>query len=143
MPTTTVSIKNTNYFSNLICDYIDEEARLLDLYNRFPKLENFKSQIEEKGNTFTQEKREVLVSVLQEQYKSVNASAETLKHIEVLKSNQTFTITTGHQLNLFTGPLYFLYKILSVVNLCKTLKINYPEQHLFFGWHQKITILMK
>lgn len=129
MPTATVSFKDTSYFSNLICNYIAEDTKLLDLYNRFPKLENFKSQIEEKSNAFSQEKREVLVSVLQEQYKSIEASVETLEHIETLKSNQTFTITTGHQLNLFTGPLYFLYKILSVVNLCKTLKSNYPEQH--------------
>src|SRR5690606_14331141 len=34
---------------------------------------------------------------------------------------------TGHQLNLFTGPLYFLYKIVSAINLAKQLKSAYPE----------------
>src|SRR5690606_13374905 len=33
----------------------------------------------------------------------------------------------GHQLNLLTGPLYFSYKIISTINLCKTLKTAYPD----------------
>src|SRR5690606_41286324 len=45
-----------------------------------------------------------------------------------LSQSNTFTITTGHQLNLFTGPLYFFYKIISTINLCKELKIAYPKQ---------------
>jgi bacillithiol biosynthesis cysteine-adding enzyme BshC len=43
-----------------------------------------------------------------------------------LKEDNTFTVTTGHQLNLFTGPLYFLYKIISTINLTKELKAKYP-----------------
>jgi uncharacterized protein YllA (UPF0747 family) len=30
-------------------------------------------------------------------------------------------------LNLFTGPLYFLYKIISTINLTKELKAKYPS----------------
>jgi bacillithiol biosynthesis cysteine-adding enzyme BshC len=37
-------------------------------------------------------------------------------------------VTTGHQLCLFTGPLYFIYKIASTINLCKALKTNFPEK---------------
>jgi bacillithiol biosynthesis cysteine-adding enzyme BshC len=46
--------------------------------------------------------------------------------MEALKEDNTFTVTTGHQLNLFTGPLYFLYKIISTINLTKKLKAKYP-----------------
>src|SRR5690606_24227858 len=38
-----------------------------------------------------------------------------------------FTVVTGHQLNLFTGPVCFLYKIISTINVCKELKATYPE----------------
>ncbi|CAF2659854.1 unnamed protein product [Rotaria sp. Silwood2] len=31
----------------------------------------------------------------------------------------TYTVTTGHQLNIFTGPLYFIYKVISTINLAK------------------------
>jgi bacillithiol biosynthesis cysteine-adding enzyme BshC len=50
-------------------------------------------------------------------------------NINALASENTFTITTGHQLNLFTGPLYFLYKIISTINLCDQLKAKYPENN--------------
>ena len=54
-------------------------------------------------------------------------SSTTLNNIQLLNNSNTFTITTGHQLNLFTGPLYFLYKIVSTINLCKELKQTYPD----------------
>jgi len=82
-------------------------------------LKNFKDQIEEKQNSFKNEARTILVEVLKKQYQNVNFSSLTKQNIESLKQDNTFTITTGHQLNLFTGPLYFLYKIVSAINLTK------------------------
>ncbi|MEW4922984.1 bacillithiol biosynthesis cysteine-adding enzyme BshC [Algibacter sp. 2305UL17-15] len=119
--------RNTGYFSTLICDYLDQKSDLEQFYNRFPKLENFKAQIEEKQSSFPKSSREVLVSALKKHYKNSNISELTLQNIECLNSENTFTITTGHQLNLFTGPLYFLYKIVSAINLSTELKKEYPE----------------
>ncbi|PCH49286.1 MAG: bacillithiol biosynthesis cysteine-adding enzyme BshC [Flavobacteriaceae bacterium] len=51
------------------------------------------------------------------------------KIIELLSNENTFTITTGHQLNIFTGPLYFLYKIITTINLTKALKKEFPNQN--------------
>jgi bacillithiol synthase len=127
MPTDCIPFRNTNYFSSLICDYLDEHQELQPFYNRFPKLENFKSQINEKKGSVRAESRTILNEVLKNQYQNVNASALTLSNVEALKQENTFTITTGHQLNLFSGPLYFLYKIISAINLAKELKVNYPE----------------
>ncbi|NJX16255.1 bacillithiol biosynthesis cysteine-adding enzyme BshC [Tamlana crocina] len=122
-----ITFRKTGYFSPLICDYLDENPQLAPFYNRFPELENFKSQIEEKGASFSDDSRAVLVSALKAQYRSVEASHETLQNIEALKFSNAFTVTTGHQLNLFTGPLYFLYKIVSAINLSNELKKAYPE----------------
>ena len=127
MPIESISFRNTQYFSNFICDYLDEKPELRAFYNRFPNLENFKPQIEEKSLSFSAETRDTLVSALREQYQDIEASSLTLQHIESLKENNTFTITTGHQLNLFTGPLYFLYKIISTINFTKQLKEVYPD----------------
>ncbi|MFV0566144.1 MAG: bacillithiol biosynthesis cysteine-adding enzyme BshC [Flavobacteriaceae bacterium] len=126
-----IPFRKTGYFSSLICDYLDEVPHLKPFYNRFPNLENFKLQIEEKQKSeqTNAAHRSTLVSVLQDQYKNVETSAETLINIAYLKNETTFTITTGHQLNLFTGPLYFLYKIISTINLSKALKETYPEYH--------------
>src|SRR5690606_9786004 len=83
----------------------------------------------EKGqSTFISEsQRYILASVLKKQYAEIETSESTIENIESLKSPKTFTVTTGHQLNLFTGPLYFLYKIVSTINLAKTLKTTYPD----------------
>ncbi|MCL4122414.1 UNVERIFIED_CONTAM: hypothetical protein GTU68_044495 [Idotea baltica] len=122
-----IPFRNTGYFSKLMCDYLDENQDVKTFYNRFPNLENFKNQIEEKQGVFTLQSRLALASVIQKQYQHIERSELTLQNIELLKLENTFTITTGHQLNLFTGPLYFLYKITSAINLAKALKQNYPE----------------
>lgn len=127
MPSDCITYQNSGYFSKLIIDYLDQKAELKSLYNQFPTVENFNLQMEEKSKNFPIENREILVKVLINQYQNFEVSETTSNNIKILKDTKTFTITTGHQLNLFTGPLYFLYKIVSVINLTKELKIAYPE----------------
>tara|TARA_R110002049_G_scaffold308939_1_gene515035 strand:+ start:24210 stop:25805 length:1596 start_codon:yes stop_codon:yes gene_type:complete len=127
MLTESIVFKKTGYFSSLICDYLDEKPELKVFYNRYPNLKNFKAQIEEKAESFDEKSRAILISVLKKQYQNLDVSELSSLHIDLLKESNTFTITTGHQLNLFTGPLYFLYKIVSAINLSKTLKTKYPD----------------
>ncbi len=122
MPSDCISYQDSGYFTPLIVDYLNQKDSLKPLYNRFPTLENFKAQLEEKQQSYPPEFRNVLVNQLLSQYKGINASALTLENIQLLTQTTTFTITTGHQLNLFTGPLYFLYKIVSTINLSQELK---------------------
>lgn len=131
MTITNIPFCKTGFFSKTVCDYLSEHSTINSFYHRFPKIENFKDQILEKrksaNNSVAQRKR--LVNTLENQYKNIEASGETVKNIQSLLHENTFTITTGHQLNLFTGPLYFLYKIISAINLCEELSITYPEQN--------------
>ncbi|MGB1268416.1 MAG: bacillithiol biosynthesis cysteine-adding enzyme BshC [Flavobacteriaceae bacterium] len=127
MPKTSIPFKDTNYFSALICDYLEENPDLKPFYNRYPHLDNFAAQIEEKQLSDTN--RAVLVNTLQKQYAAIKTSEVTAKNIELLRQQNTYTVTTGHQLNLFTGPLYFLYKIVSAINLCEELGDKYPKQN--------------
>ena len=137
MPTDCIAYRETGYFSKLICDYLDQKEELNELYHRFPSLDNLGAQAEEKGSWFSslsclpdRQARKQLHESLNLQYKEVAASEQTLDNIASLLNEQTFTITTGHQLNLFTGPLYFLYKIISVINLTKQLNKQYPDKHV-------------
>lgn len=129
MPNDCISYQKSGYFTKLMIDYLDEKPELKQLYNRFPKIENFKQQIEEKQQNFSFEIRQILVAELEKQYSKFEVSETTLNNIQLLNDSKTFTVTTGHQLNLFTGPLYFLYKIVSTINLCKQLKSEYPENN--------------
>lgn len=128
MPTDCITYQESGYYSNIIIDYLNQDAAVLPFYNRFPTLDNFKNQIEEKESNYSPENRKILVNELLLQYKLIDNVAAVTNNISLLESATTFTITTGHQLNLFTGPLYFLYKIISTINLCKQLNERYTSQ---------------
>ena len=125
----TIPFHKTGYFSKTICDYLAEDKKIKPFYNNFPDLDGFKQQIKDKKMSGRAESRPILVKSLEKQYQYLNSSAKTAQNIQSLLSENTFTITTGHQLNLFTGPLYFLYKIVSVLNLVERLKIEFPERN--------------
>jgi bacillithiol biosynthesis cysteine-adding enzyme BshC len=125
MKTHQIPFKKTGYFSNLICDYLDRNPNLTSFYGNFPDLNGFKNQLKLK-KSFPINNRIVLVNALKNQYKSTKKSEFTAKNIQLLENENTFTVTTGHQLNIFTGPLYFLYKIVSTINLTKQLKAEFP-----------------
>ena len=114
----------TGYFSALICDYLKEATP--EAFYHFPDLYSFKEQLLEKQAAFPQHNRRSTRRGVRGQYKGVAVSPKT-KNIALLKESNTFTVVTGHQLNLFTGPLYFLYKIISTINLTEELKKAYPE----------------
>lgn len=124
-----ISYPETNFFSPLITDYLAQKDELKSFYGEFPSIENFAKQIERKEQNYQHEVRPVLVEVLEKQYDGLPASESVLANIELLRNKNTFTVTTGHQLNLFTGPLYFLYKIVTAINLASELKSKYPEKN--------------
>ena len=126
MPNDCISYQKSGYFTPLMNDYLDQKPNLQSLYNRFPTIENFEAQIIEKQANFNHNNRVSLTTVLQKQYTGIEISHLTQQNIESLKVDNTFTVTTGHQLNLFSGPLYFLYKIISTINLTTELKVKYP-----------------
>ena len=122
-----IALADTKAFSSFFLDYIQQKETLKPFYNRFPLPQNFKDQIEEKAKAFPVLHREVLVSSLRKQYGSLNVSDSVSRNISAFSQPDTFAITTGHQLNIFTGPLYFIYKIVSVINACRILKDAYPH----------------
>lgn len=129
MKVTQIPFKKTGFFSKTMLDYLEQKDTINPFYNNFPDINGFQKQIEEKQNSFALETRLVLADALKEQYNSFDLSEKTAANIELLKQENTFTITTGHQLNLFTGPLYFLYKIISTINLAEELSDKFPEQN--------------
>ncbi|MEQ9402386.1 MAG: bacillithiol biosynthesis cysteine-adding enzyme BshC [Cyclobacteriaceae bacterium] len=127
MQTETIPLDETDCFSQLFIDYINQKPELTSFYSRFPSVENFKPIIEERN--FLNSHRDVLVKSLQRQYEGTTTTKLVSENIKSLAHEKTFTLTTGHQLNIFTGPLYFIYKIVTVINACKTLKQEYPDCH--------------
>lgn len=81
-------------------------------------------QIEAKKFEFVDEKRTTLVQALKKQYANIQ---ENRPDVDRLLSPNTFTVTTGHQLTLLVGPMYFVVKILEVIKLAEELNSKYPN----------------
>jgi bacillithiol biosynthesis cysteine-adding enzyme BshC len=122
-----IPFADTKAFSPFFLDYIQQKESLKPFYDQFPTPENFNISLTKKLKSFPDENRGVLFSALQRQYKNLSLSEKVKENIAALKEKNTFTITTGHQLNIFTGPLYFIYKIVTVINTCKKLQARYPD----------------
>ncbi len=117
----------TRQLDRLVVDYLKQDQSLSSLIADFPKLESFKNQMD--NCSFSKEKRNVLVSSINRQNKTLQLSSLTSQNIDSLLKNNSYSVTTGHQLNLFTGPTYFVFKILSCVKLTLQLKDRFPDQH--------------
>lgn len=89
--------------------------------------DNFGEQINRKTG-FHSDKRKVLVESLQHQYSQ--ADLECPKKVKLLLDENCFTVCTGHQLNLLTGPLYSIYKIVHTIKLAEQLAAIY-KNHSF------------
>jgi bacillithiol biosynthesis cysteine-adding enzyme BshC len=124
-----IPIGDAKAFSAFFLDYITQKDTLKPFFNRFPLIENFERQIADKSDSFQAKHRQVLVNTLQKQYAHLKVAEGVTKNISSLSDVKTFTVTTGHQLNIFTGPLYFIFKIVTVINACKSLKQKFPEYH--------------
>lgn len=107
--------------------YATADQRLAPFYKYPVSLAAFEAVIRDKSKETTN--RKVLVEVLQEQYEGLAPSAATKNHIQALARTGSFTVTTAHQPSLFTGPLYYIYKIASTINLARQLAAAYPENH--------------
>lgn len=127
MQITRLPYRQTGFFSTLIADYIEESPKVEALYS-FPfSYQGLQQAIEYRKTKPVN--REALVAVLQNQYAQggAEASPKTAENIALLKDPTTFTIVTGHQLNLFAGPLYLIHKLINVITLANQLKQQFPQ----------------
>ncbi len=65
---------------------------------------------------FAEDKRNLLVDVLADQYSAIGWSQKTvLDNIAALRESHVFTITTGQQVHAFLWPVFFVTKILDCI----------------------------
>lgn len=122
-----ISYQETGYFSKIVTDYLNQAETLKPFYQHEVSLKGIQQSIaaRKKFNT----NRKVLVEQLTSQYEGLALTAEQQHNLQSLLSENTFTVTTAHQPNIFTGPLYFIYKIMHAIKLADDLKALLPEYH--------------
>ncbi len=124
MQITQINRGEAGIFSEQEVRIIHQQAEMEKYVQRLFSKEMFTHQIEAKQFEFSVEKREILVRALKSQYSSIITNRPDLDRLLVPNS---FTVTTGHQLTLLAGPMYFVVKILEVIKLAEELNALHPE----------------
>ena len=124
---THITYQETGKFSTLIHAYLNNEPILTPFFSHQPDLAGIASAIEARASFTTD--RKLIHGVFEQAYRDIESSDLQRQHIELLLNDNTFTICTAHQPNIFTGYLYFIYKTAHAIVLAKQLSEAYPAQH--------------
>jgi bacillithiol biosynthesis cysteine-adding enzyme BshC len=120
-----IAYQKTGFFSSMVLDYISKEPSLKPFYTHHMSIDSALAAISERQAFATN--RQLLVNVLQAQYAGVTLNSLQQQHLQALASENCFTVCTAHQPNLFTGHLYFVYKILHAIKLAEEFKQQLPQ----------------
>ena len=123
----TIPYQQTGHFSGIITEYLNGNDFLRQFYEHPVSYAGLEASMHERENFATD--RPLLVKSLEEQYSGLTIHAPVVKNINSLSDKNTFTITTAHQPAIFTGSLYFIYKILHVIKMADVLSQRFPDKH--------------
>ncbi|MES2108105.1 MAG: bacillithiol biosynthesis cysteine-adding enzyme BshC [Bacteroidota bacterium] len=136
MDSACISYKETGAFSPTVIDYLEDAPALRPFYTYRPDFDGFAKLLQNKKVVAN---RQTLADVLDRQYGIENAREKRFYNLELwdlvwdnidlLSKDNTYTVTTGHQLNIFAGPLYFIYKIVTAIKLARQLKEKFPDKN--------------
>jgi bacillithiol biosynthesis cysteine-adding enzyme BshC len=125
--TKSLPYQQTGYFSRVITDYLSGNSFLRNFYAHPVDVKGISAAMQDRERFPTD--RILLESTLKEQYRGMVIPDAVNKNLDDLASANTFTITTAHQPAIFTGNLYFIYKILHVIKIASYLKTIYPQKN--------------
>ncbi|TAH26006.1 MAG: bacillithiol biosynthesis cysteine-adding enzyme BshC [Cytophagales bacterium] len=123
-----IPLEKTNQFSDFFLDYIKQNKSLEPFFKYTPNEEGLKAIVQER--TLSSDQRSQLVETINAQYKDLEKHESLLQNIFALNDGNTYSVVTGHQLNIFTGPLYFIYKIVTTINLAKRINSIRPDKKI-------------
>ncbi|MEL6392200.1 MAG: bacillithiol biosynthesis cysteine-adding enzyme BshC [Bacteroidota bacterium] len=126
MPNQRIPFTQIPQFSSRDIAYATSDPKLREFYQYEVSLASFEQVFSDKLTDPID--RELLADQLHAQYKELGISNPPTEQIEALSSKHGFSVITAHQPSLFTGPLYFIYKICSCINLARQLNEAYPDR---------------
>src|SRR5688500_14989500 len=116
---------DTGYFSHIATAYVNNDQKLRAFYKHPVSVEGIAAAISERKKFSTD--RRLLVRELTKQYSTVDPIENVSTNISLLADENTFTVCTAHQPAIFTGSLFFIYKIVHAIKLAERLRVDFPE----------------
>lgn len=125
-----INPRDSSYYKKIILDYLEGNTDLQSFYTFPHAFASYGKALQERS--FDPEVRRVLTEVLDEQYAVLKLKKDSAvrANLDRLRDAQTYTVTTGHQLCMLTGPVYFIYKIIHTIRLADELNKTYPDKHI-------------
>ena len=124
-----IDLNKTGLFSQLIIDFTNKHKDVKPLVDSFNNSQSIELAISQKAKC----SRNILSAVLRSQYEQTDFYDSDLskvnRNIKLLLRENSYTITTGHQLNIFSNPLFLIYKVLSVISYTIYLNKSIPGYH--------------
>ena len=80
-------------------------------------------------------RREDVAAVLRRSHARLGASVATLENLDRLAQPTTFVVIGGQQPGLLTGPLYTVYKAMSIIKLAEELRRQFPYEFVPLFWN--------
>lgn len=102
---------DAGYYSPLIKDFLQNPNKLKSP----PSIHELSVNELVKRRSQKSINRNLLTRVLRKQYANLPLSPALEKNLLALANADTFTVTTGHQLNIFSGPVFTWYKLLDAI----------------------------
>lgn len=113
--------------TNLFLDYLYEFENVSRFYNSNFRRKDLYPRLFDSVIKHYKQNRNYISTIIREQYIGKTLSESTSRNIDLLKERNTLTIITGQQVGIGTGPLYTLYKILTIVKLAKQLNDDFDN----------------
>lgn len=121
--------RDTGLFSQQQLELCYDQNAFIPFIREAFSMDGFVNGMNIRNEQFTALQRQHLHDALSRQYEGVTDASESIKNIDRLLQPNTYTITTGHQLSVFSGPAYFIYKIAHVIRQTELLNQQFPSAH--------------
>lgn len=119
--------RSTRQFSPLLVDYVEGHRSLNPFYRHRPEMDGIREAVTERRSYPVD--RKALAEAIAATHGDRPLSESQQRNLDALLRPDTFTVCSAHQPNLFTGYLYFVYKILHSVALAKACNEENPGLH--------------
>ncbi len=128
-----ISYQDLKHTTNLFRDFIYNFDKVNSFYaGDFRKLESFEKCLGAlQKRTFY---RNEIASILEKQNSEWGASKQTLANISYLKDSSSVAVFTGQQVGIFGGPLFTVYKAISVIKLAEELSAKLKTKVIPLFW---------